>query len=197
MLWHVVRAHPGREIAVVKALKSTIEVFCPLRRSVSVVRGRKTEQLYSLFPGYLFASWVSAEDWHRVIGTDGVAGIIGGEFPTPIPLGLVESWRDRVDSDDVFIQLTSIGTPKIYDFNVGDPIIFTYGAFESYSGVCLEIHDETVTVKFSLLGRPLEIYVPANCCRYDAAPRQIGLYGARKTRRGGRGRRLSHTAEAI
>lgn len=92
--WFAVHTLPSREFGAAQQLAfQSFRIFLPLcPKTVRHARRFRTVQA-PLFPRYLFVELDLGRDrWRSVNGTSGVAGLLmSGEFPEPVPRGIVES----------------------------------------------------------------------------------------------------------
>jgi transcriptional antiterminator RfaH len=92
--YFAVNTRPGREFEVALRLEAqSFRSFLPVIRK-SVRHARKFRTIRApLFPNYLFVSLDLQRDrWRSVNGTVGVTRLVmGGEYPAPVPCGIVES----------------------------------------------------------------------------------------------------------
>jgi transcriptional antiterminator RfaH len=99
--WYVVQTHPRREAGVVLQLEAQhFRAFLP-RMTRTVRHARKLRLVEApVFPGYLFVSLDLGRDrWRSVNGTFGAVGLImGDEFPSATPRGVVESLLAYADA---------------------------------------------------------------------------------------------------
>ena len=102
--WYVVQCLAHRESAAASHLcNQKYRVFFPRRRKIRR-HARKTESvLVPFFPGYLFVSLdISRDRWRSVNGTYGVAKLVmQGDYPVPVPVGVVEALRLSSDESSV------------------------------------------------------------------------------------------------
>jgi transcription elongation factor/antiterminator RfaH len=102
--WYVVQCLAHRESAAASHLgNQNYRVFFPRRRKMRR-HARKTESvLVPFFPGYVFVSLdISRDRWRSVNGTYGVAKLVmQGEYPVPVPAGVVEALQ--LSSDELSV----------------------------------------------------------------------------------------------
>ncbi|WP_281645510.1 transcription termination/antitermination NusG family protein [Parendozoicomonas sp. Alg238-R29] len=130
--WFVVKTRPRQEERAVENLENQgFAAFCPhmlrKRKQPGRVEACKREPL---FPGYIFLldeSRVGGQRWDRVRSTRGVSGFIRfGEMHARVSDEFVEGLRDneKIGSVDEL-------------FKIGQPVIFTEGAYKNIPGVYL------------------------------------------------------------
>jgi transcriptional antiterminator NusG len=170
--WFVVQVLSGQETKVrdnlVKRIKTeemgdfVYEVILPTERVAEVKRGKKTETVRKVFPGYLMVNMWLFDDpreadpqplvdrtWYFIKDTDGVIGFAGNK-DRPIPMrdsevqALLAQVREREESV----------IPKI-SFQIGETVKVADGPFENQSGVVEEIDPERgkLRVSVSIFGR--------------------------------------------
>jgi transcriptional antiterminator NusG len=170
--WFVVQVLSGQETKVrdnlVKRMKTeemgdfVYEVILPTERVAEVKRGKKTETVRKVFPGYLMVNMWLFDDpregdpqplvdrtWYFIKDTDGVIGFAGNK-DRPIPMrdsevqALLAQVREREESV----------IPKI-SFQIGETVKVADGPFENQSGVVEEIDPERgkLRVSVSIFGR--------------------------------------------
>jgi transcriptional antiterminator NusG len=170
--WFVVQVLSGQEQKVrdnlVKRIKTeemgdfVYEVILPTERVAEVKRGKKTETVRKVFPGYLMVNMWLFDDpreadpqplvdrtWYFIKDTDGVIGFAGNK-DRPIPMrdsevqALLAQVREREESV----------IPKI-SFQIGETVKVADGPFENQSGVVEEIDPERgkLRVSVSIFGR--------------------------------------------
>jgi transcription antitermination factor NusG len=158
MRWHVVIVRSGSECDIAADLnRSDIETFCPLQPLTIVRFGQILHSYKAIFAGYVFARWQSesADQWHLIRHHQNVLGILGGEFPMPIPEGVVESWQARADDDGIIVDMLECLADLRRGFKVGDRLRISHGSYQAIEGVCVWVDDKTqkVGLKIALLGR--------------------------------------------
>lgn len=97
MNWNIVKTIGRESRAVFYLTRNNIKVFCPERHFYFVDRRSKREnfRVSAMFPGYCFIQIESITDLSRVLGSIGVAYVLGEKTPTRFipaiaPSGLVE-----------------------------------------------------------------------------------------------------------
>ena len=158
--WYVVHTYSGYENKVKANIEKTIEnrhledvileVRVPMEDVVEVKNGVKKQVSKKLFPGYVLLNMVMNDDtWYVVRNTRGVTGFVG---PGSKPVPLTEEEMKAMGVADEEIML---------DFEIGDTVTVTAGAWENYQGVVRMINEskQTVTISIDVFGRetPVEI----------------------------------------
>ena len=158
--WYVVHTYSGYENKVKVDLEKTIEnrnlqdqileVAVPLQDAVEVKNGVRKQVQRKMFPGYVLINMVmNDETWYVVRNTRGVTGFVGpGSKPVPLtaeemrPLGIQE------------------GKIEV-DFEVGDAVIVTSGAWEGTIGNITTINHgkQSIKINVDMFGRetPVEL----------------------------------------
>ncbi|MGI6069333.1 MAG: transcription termination/antitermination protein NusG [Blautia sp.] len=159
--WYVVHTYSGYENKVKANIEKTIanrhledqilEVRIPMQDVVELKNGVQKQVEKKMFPCYVLLNMVMNDDtWYVVRNTRGVTGFVGpGSKPVPLteeemlPLGI------QRESDIVV------------DFEVGDEVVVTGGAWKDTTGVVQNINTQkqVVTINVELFGRetPVEI----------------------------------------
>jgi transcriptional antiterminator NusG len=171
--WFAVHVLAGQEQKVhdniVKRIKTEemtdliFEVLIPTERVSEVKRGKKTETVRKLLPGYLIVNMRLLDEnkglvdrtWYFIRETPGVIGFAGTK-DRPIPM------RDQ----EVQVMLAQMAEredkvkPKV-SFEVGETVKVADGPFQNQSGVVEEIDPERgkLRVSVSIFGRstPVEL----------------------------------------
>ena len=158
--WYVVHTYSGYENKVKVDIEKTIEnrnlqdqileVAVPMEDAVEVKNGVRKQVQRKLFPGYVLINMImNDETWYVVRNTRGVTGFVGpGSKPVPltaeemIPLGIHE------------------GKVEV-DFEVGDAVMVTSGAWEGTIGNIKVINQgkQSITINIDMFGRetPVEL----------------------------------------
>ena len=161
-LWYVVNAYSGHEQKVKDYLESRREsmgmennifrVIIPERTEIEVKDGVKKEKVRKMFPGYVLIEMImSDEAWYVVRNTRGVTGFVGpGSKPVPLSEREMENLGINSTSGKIAVE-----------FEVGDTIIATAGAWENTVGAIRSINEskQTVTIMVDMFGRetPVEL----------------------------------------
>lgn len=149
--WYVVNTRPHAEARAAFHLeRQHYRVFLP-RIARTVRHARKTRQVLApLFPAYLFVNLdLSCEPWRSVNGTFGVARLLmEDETPRPVPRGVIEALRARMESCDD-------GLPVL---RIGQAVRVCEGPFMDFVGT-LERLDASgrVRVLLDMLGRSVAV----------------------------------------
>jgi transcription elongation factor/antiterminator RfaH len=151
--WYAVQTQPHAEPRAVAHLeRQALTAFCPLAvRTVRHAR-RVTRSRAPLFPGYLFVLLDLARDrWRSVNGTRGVIRLLAqGDTPVPVPEGVVESLRARVDGEGVIDWTPSLACGQSVRICDG-PFADLIGRIEHLDGA------GRVRVLIELMGRAVSV----------------------------------------
>ena len=154
--WYVVHTYSGYENKVKVDIEKTIEnrnlqdqileVSVPMQEVIEVKNGANKQVAKKMFPGYVLINMVMNDDtWYVVRNTRGVTGFVG---PGSKPVPLTEE------------EMAGLGF-KETDFEVGDTVVVTTGAWKDTVGVIESINEErqTLTIRVELFGRetPVEL----------------------------------------
>ena len=158
--WYVVHTYSGYENKVKANIEKTIEnrhlenqileVRVPLEDVEENKDGKRRIVQKKMFPGYVLIHMVMNDDtWYVVRNTRGVTGFVG---PGSKPVALSEAEMERLGIQNVVVQI---------DFEVGDSVVITSGAWKDTESVIQSINEakRTVTINVEMMGRetPLEI----------------------------------------
>lgn len=158
--WYVVHTYSGYENKVKANIDKTIEnrhlenqileVRVPLEDVEENKDGKRRIVQKKMFPGYVLIHMIMNDDtWYVVRNTGGVTGFVG---PGSKPVALSEAEMERLGIQNVVVQI---------DFEVGDSVVITSGAWKDTESVIQSINEakRTVTINVEMMGRetPLEI----------------------------------------
>ena len=158
--WYVVHTYSGYENKVKANIDKTIEnrhlenqileVRVPLEDVEENKDGKRRIVQKKMFPGYVLIHMVMNDDtWYVVRNTRGVTGFVG---PGSKRVALSEAEMERLGIQNVVVQI---------DFEVGDSVVITSGAWKDTESVIQSINEakRTVTINVEMMGRetPLEI----------------------------------------
>ena len=166
--WYVVHTYSGYENKVKANIDKTIEnrhledqileVRVPMQDVVEMKNGAKKSVSKKMFPGYVLINMVMNDDtWYVVRNTPGVTGFIGssgkGAKPFPVAQEEVDAVLRRLGRQDVNVQV---------DFEVGDRVEITNGAFKNSEGTIESMDEEKkeATVLLILFGRETPTEIP-------------------------------------
>ena len=159
--WYVVHTYSGYENKVKVDIEKTIEnrnlqdqileVSVPMLPVVEMKNGVEKQADKKMFPGYVLIKMVMNDDtWYVVRNTRGVTGFVG-PGSKPVPLTEEES--------------ESMGFQKqqevAVDFEVGDLIVVTTGAWKDTVGAIksINVSKKSITISVEMFGRetPVEL----------------------------------------
>ena len=158
--WYVVHTYSGYENKVKANIDKTIEnrhlenqileVRVPLEDVEENKDGKRRIVQKKMFPGYVLIHMIMNDDtWYVVRNIRGVTGFVG---PGSKPVALSEAEMERLGIQNVVVQI---------DFEVGDSVVITSGAWKDTESVIQSINEakRTVTINVEMMGRetPLEI----------------------------------------
>ncbi|WP_432705320.1 transcription termination/antitermination protein NusG [Actinorhabdospora filicis] len=175
--WYVVHSYAGYENKVKTNLESRItsldmeeEIFqveVPTQQVVEIKNGKRSHVQAKVFPGYILVRMdLTPESYSAVRNTPGVTGFVGAtdrvDRPTPLTLDEVLKWLaptvDEGKSEGGSSRATEV---KVLDFEVGDSVTVTDGAFASLPATINEINvdQQKLKVLVSIFGRetPVEL----------------------------------------
>lgn len=168
--WYVVNTYSSRENKVKENLEKRVEtqnlqdvIFRVLvaEQEVPVMKDGKPTgktKTKNIYPGYVFIEMIMTDEaWYVVRNTPGVTGFIGssgkGAKPFPVAQEEVDAVLRRLGRQDVNVQV---------DFEVGDRVEITNGAFKNSEGVIEAMDEEKkeATVLLILFGRETPTEIP-------------------------------------
>jgi len=172
--WYVVHSYAGYENKVKTNLETRItsldmeefifQVEVPTREEVEIKNGKRTPVQNKVFPGYILVRMdLTPESYSCVRNTPGVTGFVGAtdraDRPAPLSLDEVLKWL----APAVTAEPGKKAKPevKVLDFEVGDSVTVTDGAFASLQATINEINadQQKLKVLVSIFGRetPVEL----------------------------------------
>jgi transcription termination/antitermination protein NusG len=172
--WFVVHSYAGYENKVKANLESRItsldmedqifQVEVPTRNEIEVKQGKRVQVQNKVFPGYILVRMeLSPESYSCVRNTPGVTGFVGAtdRADRPAPLSLDEVVKWLAPSEEPTTQKKAPTEVKVLDFEVGDAVTVTDGAFASLPATISEINadQQKLKVLVSIFGRetPVEL----------------------------------------
>ncbi len=164
MKWYVIQAYSQYESKVKASLEERIRqagmeesfgtILIPKETVQQNHGGKKRMVSKNFYPGYIFIEMeLNEASWHLVKDTPKVSGFIGGRHPSPVP---------PPEIDVIASQMEHGKRPVAHvDFEQGDHVRVTEGAFANYTGTIEELNAEKqkVRVLISIFGRatPVEL----------------------------------------
>jgi transcriptional antiterminator NusG len=171
--WFVVHSYAGYENKVKTNLETRItsldmedfiyQVEVPTREEVEVKNGKRLQVQNKVFPGYILVRMeLTPESYSCVRNTPGVTGFVGAtdraDRPAPLSLDEVLKWLAPAVQPEKKGAKREI---KVLDFEVGDSVTVTDGAFASLPATISEINadQQKLKVLVSIFGRetPVEL----------------------------------------
>ena len=166
--WYVVNTYVGHENRVKDNLEKRLEtmgisdnlfrIVVAEETAIDIKNEKAKEVVRNIFPGYLFVEMIMTDEaWYVVRNTPGVTGFIGssgkGAKPFPVAQEEVDAVLRRLGRQDVNVQV---------DFEVGDRVEITNGAFKNSEGVIEAMDEEKkeATVLLILFGRETPTEIP-------------------------------------
>ena len=166
--WYVVNTYAGQENRVKENLErrvktmgledSLFQIVVAEEKEIEYKNGKPVEKTHKLFSGYLLVQMIMTDEaWYVVRNTPGVTGFIGssgkGAKPFPVAQEEVDAVLRRLGRQDVNVQV---------DFEVGDRVEITNGAFKNSEGVIEAMDEEKkeATVLLILFGRETPTEIP-------------------------------------
>ncbi|MEX2616362.1 MAG: transcription termination/antitermination NusG family protein [Alphaproteobacteria bacterium] len=161
--WYVVYTRTGMErMAQGHLERQGFTTYLPRRRKERRHARRVDSVLVPFFPRYLFVAFdIEKDPWRSVNGTWGVSYLVGaGDTVSAVPEGVIESIQERENAEGL------IEIEEAPPFAPGEVVEITRGALVAQTGIFKCANDnQRVTLLLSLLGREMEINVPANTVR--------------------------------
>lgn len=158
--WYVVHTYSGYENKVKVDIEKTIEnrnlqdqileVSVPLESVIELKNGVEKKADKKMFPGYVLIHMIMNDDtWYVVRNTRGVTGFVGpGSKPVPL-------------TDEEMASLGFKNEEVIVDFEVGDTVVVTSGAWKDTVGAIKSINEgkKSITINVEMFGRetPVEL----------------------------------------
>jgi len=172
--WYVVHSYAGYENKVKTNLETRItsldmedfiyQVEVPTREEVEVKNGKRLQVQNKVFPGYILVRMeLTPESYSCVRNTPGVTGFVGAtdraDRPAPLSLDEVLKWLAPAVQQEK--KAGAKAEVKVLDFEVGDSVTVTDGAFASLPATISEINadQQKLKVLVSIFGRetPVEL----------------------------------------
>lgn len=173
--WYVVHSYAGYENKVKTNLETRItsldmeeyifQVEVPTREEIEIKNGKRTQVQNKVFPGYLLVRMdLTPESYSCVRNTPGVTGFVGStdraDRPAPLSLDEVLKWLLPTIEQAAGAKKAKPEV-RVIDFEVGDSVTVTDGAFASLPATISEINvdQQKLKVLVSIFGRetPVEL----------------------------------------
>jgi transcriptional antiterminator NusG len=172
--WFVVHSYAGYENKVKANLETRItsldmedqifQVEVPTREEIEVKSGKRMQVQSKVFPGYILVRMdLSPESYSCVRNTPGVTGFVGAtdRADRPAPLSLDEVVKWLAPEAEPVAKKKAPTEIRVLDFEVGDSVTVTDGAFASLPATISEINadQQKLKVLVSIFGRetPVEL----------------------------------------
>jgi transcriptional antiterminator RfaH len=152
--WFCLKAAPKREHLAATALRRELQVpvVAPRIRFRKLTTRGPVWFVEAMFPGYLFAEFIYAELYRRVVHTHGVTGLVhfGDHVPT-IEATTLDSLRTASD------EVITFDRP----LEVGETVKIAEGPFQGFEAVVTRLLPAANRIRILLefLGRGIEIAV--------------------------------------
>jgi len=169
--WYVVHSYAGYENKVKTNLESRItsldmedyiyQIEVPTQQVTEVKNGKRQQVEAKVFPGYILVRMdLTPESYSCVRNTPGVTGFVGAtdraDRPSPLAIDEVLKWLAPAVAKE-----KEKPEVKVVDFEVGDSVTVTDGAFASLPATISEINPDQQKLKVlvSIFGRetPVEL----------------------------------------
>jgi transcriptional antiterminator NusG len=169
--WYVVHSYAGYENKVKTNLESRIssldmedyiyQIEVPTQQVTEVKNGKRQQVEAKVFPGYILVRMdLTPESYSCVRNTPGVTGFVGAtdraDRPSPLAIDEVLKWLAPTVAKE-----KEKPEVKVVDFEVGDSVTVTDGAFASLPATISEINPDQQKLKVlvSIFGRetPVEL----------------------------------------
>jgi transcriptional antiterminator NusG len=170
--WFVVQTMSGQEFKVKQSMEkrrelegledSVLEVVVPTEKVSERRQGKRVTMERKLYPGYillhtkLFGTDGNPDHavWYFIRETQGVIGFIGGDRPVPLSPQEVDEMLQQCSETEEGVK------PKV-QFEVGETVTITDGAFENFEGTIENVDADRskLRVMVSIFGRstPVEV----------------------------------------
>jgi transcriptional antiterminator NusG len=165
MKWYVVQAYSGYENKVKLSLEERIkqagmegrfgDILIPKENVQESRGGQRRLSSRTFYPGYIFVQMdLDDQTWHLIKDTPKVNGFVGGRHPSPVPEREIAAIEQQVEDG------AAKPKPRV-EFEKGDHVRVTDGAFANFTGAIEEVNHEKhkVRVLVSIFGRatPVEL----------------------------------------
>ncbi|UJF16627.1 transcription termination/antitermination protein NusG [Jeotgalibaca sp. MA1X17-3] len=151
--WYVLHTYSGYENKVRMNIESRAQsmnmgdhifrVVVPEEEEVEMKDGKEKVKIQKTFPGYVLVEMnMSDEAWYIVRNTPGVTGFVGSHGAGSKPAPLMQ------EEIDVILKRMGMSTKvREIEFEKGEPVTITEGAFDGLSGVVEEVDSEKGKLK--------------------------------------------------
>lgn len=166
--WYVACTQAMRERVAEENLKNQdFEVFLP--ECVETVPhprwGTLTARRGFMFPGYIFVRFARTNKrWRSINGSRGVTKLFcEGDFPRPVPRGIVEDIIARTAADDAdngAIVLGNVLLAEPANYVVDQPMCIVAGVYASHKGLYVASARGRTTLLLDMLGGSVKVSLP-------------------------------------
>jgi transcriptional antiterminator NusG len=138
------------------------QIEVPQEEVTEIKNGKRQVVKRNVFPGYLLVRMeMTDESWSAVRYTPAVTGFVGPSSSKPSPLTLDEVFRFLAPATKEQQEAKAAAAPRIVDFEVGESVTVTDGAFATLPASISEINPDQQKLKVlvSIFGRetPVEL----------------------------------------
>lgn len=167
-IWFCLKAPPKHEHLAAASLRRNLalECFSPRIRFRKSTRRGPVWFMEPMFPSYLFARFVYAEQHRQVQHTPGVSTIVRfGDQVAALPDATVRTLRETSNDEEIVVF-----EPEV---RIGEEVRIAKGAFHGLEAVVTQVlpAKERVKVLLEFLGRSVEAEVPMHGIVPTASPR--------------------------
>ena len=170
--WYVVHTYAGYENKAKANLETRVQslnmedfiyqIEVPQEEVAEIKNGKRQTVKRNVFPGYLLVRMeMTDESWSAVRYTPAVTGFVGPSSSKPSPLTLDEVFRFLAPATKEQKEAAATAAPRIVDFEVGESVTVTEGAFATLPATISEINPDQQKLKVlvSIFGRetPVEL----------------------------------------
>ena len=152
--WAIAITQPNSESkATVNAERQGFKIWYPRLKTIRRFAGKRFEQIYPLFPRYIFVAVEGA--WRSLSNTIGISDVImSGDHPALLPQSAVQAIKARCDADGFYVVPV---TPK---FKTGQAVKVVAGPFYGFTGKFHEFKgEERAMVLLKMLGADTRVNV--------------------------------------
>lgn len=156
--WFCLKAQAKREHLAATALRRELEIACfaPRLRFRRITRRGTVWFVEAMFPAYLFAHFVYAEQHRRILHSPSIRGIVQfGEQVATVAAEAIASMQQYAGEEEVVTI-----DPEV---RVGQAVEIVEGPFQGIHGLvtCILPAKERIRVLLEFLGRSVETELPA------------------------------------
>jgi transcriptional antiterminator RfaH len=156
--WFCLRTQTKREhiAAAILSKIESVETFCPRVSQIKKTRTGKKRFVEAMFPGYIFARFSLADNYRRVIHSQGVSGIVGRGDQKAVPEQIIADLRASLPEGIIEAPDPSI--------EPGAKIEFVSGSLQGLNGKVLAQlpADNRIQILLEFLGREITVAASAD-----------------------------------